>query len=453
MRTALTLRALPTLLTDCVLVGHAEKADVIFTPPQWFAMCAHMMNENPQNFFLMAYRDKDGKAKFARAYHANADDRIDWAWDTVKGTSKIPASIGFYPTNAQRQSRWGAMDFDSHDENKTRARDLAHKAFALLIREPKLYVALCTSAGDPVNTGWHLFIFTEDFYPVEEWTRLLKQVASQTETPVQSGVCEIFPDECKGIGRGIRAPGTWNPKNGECGLILRETFTKLLPSITPKESNASLGARCNTMEVKKITPSMIFRGERNEWQAAFSITTSRTRHDQLVKLIGTAFIQSGTQVAKQNAVLQHNEANPAPVATLSEHLAEFDVAWSGMERQWKAKLSPLERARFYERTTDNDRDAFRIMRNWSQTDSPDFKAHCQSLANRLGVTLKTAANIRRRFCALGILRKTAEYVPHKLASRYEWTANTKSKPEQSQLIVFPQWDGDPGDARLKRTRT
>ena len=47
----LTLRALPTLLTDCVLIGHAEKADVVFTPPQWFAMCAHMMNENPNTTF------------------------------------------------------------------------------------------------------------------------------------------------------------------------------------------------------------------------------------------------------------------------------------------------------------------------------------------------------------------------------------------------------------------
>jgi hypothetical protein len=71
---------MPSLLTDCVIVGHAEKADVIFTPRQWFAMCAHMMNENPQNFFLMHYI-KDGRAKFAKACNARADDRISWAWD------------------------------------------------------------------------------------------------------------------------------------------------------------------------------------------------------------------------------------------------------------------------------------------------------------------------------------------------------------------------------------
>jgi len=54
--------ALPTLLTDCVLIGHAKKADVIFTPRQWFAICAHMMNENPVNFFLILFRDKNGEA-------------------------------------------------------------------------------------------------------------------------------------------------------------------------------------------------------------------------------------------------------------------------------------------------------------------------------------------------------------------------------------------------------
>ncbi len=54
---------LPSLLTDCVIVGHAEKADVVFTPPQWFAMCAHMMNDNPDNFFLMPYFWKKGQAR------------------------------------------------------------------------------------------------------------------------------------------------------------------------------------------------------------------------------------------------------------------------------------------------------------------------------------------------------------------------------------------------------
>lgn len=411
---ALTQR-LPSLLTDCVIVGHAQKADVVFTPAQFFALCAHMMNNNPQNYFLMPYQDKDGKAKYAKAYNAKADDRIQWSWDTITGKAKRPASIGFYPTNGQRQSRWAAMDFDVHDDDEMRARDLAHKAFAHLIREPHLYVALTTSAGDPVYSGWHLFIFTAEFFPCEEWTRLLKQVADRIGAPIKPGVCEIFPDECRGIGRGIRAPGTWNPKNGKCGLVLRETVTKLLPaelpSSSPKESYTSLGTRLTTKE-----------GQSQFTYREFSITAPDSRHGRLIKLIGHFFFQVGREIARKQAEFQHNEANPVPKSSLEEHLVDFDEAWAGMERKWKRKLCPTEREKFNALTTDNERDAFRILRNWSQTESPDFFAHCQTLADRLGITLPGASSIRVRFCSAGILKQTAPYVRKKLSARYEWTA-------------------------------
>jgi hypothetical protein len=423
----LTLKALPTLLTDCVIVGHAQKADVIFTPRQWFALCIHMLNENPVNFFLMPYL-KDGKAKFAKAYNARADERIPWAWDTIKGKAKSPASIGFYPTNGHKQSRWAAMDFDSHDDEPTRARDLAHKAFAVLIREPQLYVALTTSAGDPQHSGWHLFIFTEQFFPCEEWTRLLKQVAAQIDAPIQSGICEIFPDDCRGIGRGIRAPGTWNPKSGDCGLVLRETVTKLLPaelpSSSPKEIYTSLSTRGTTKEKRLSSPSReFFRGEHGEWADEFAITAPDTRHQKLLNLIGAAYHQTGREITRKNAELQYTEANPVPESSLEEHLADFDNAWAGLQRQWFRKLSPAERIKFDVLTTENERDAFKVLRNWSQSDSPDFKVHCRSLAKRVGISWRGASKLRLRFCSLGIVKQTAPSVPQKLAARYAWIAN------------------------------
>ena len=215
-----------------------------------------------------------------------------------------------------------------HDDDNLRAREFALKAFLILYRQPHLFVALTTSAGDPQHSGWHLFIFTAEFFPCEDWTRLLRQVADQIGASVKPGVCEIFPDDCKGIGRGIRAPGSWNPKTEQCGLILHETFTKLLPgllpSVTPKERYASLGARCNTRERNGITPSSeFFRGEHGEWVKAFAITAPSTRHEKLLKLVGAAFLQAGRDVAKRNAELQHGEANPVLIATLPEHLAEF----------------------------------------------------------------------------------------------------------------------------------
>ena len=265
---------------------------------------------------------------------------------------------------------------------------------------------------------------------------MLRQVADQIGAPLKPGVCEIFPDECRGIGRAIRAPGTWNPKNGACGLILHETFSKVLTTsispATPKESNTFLGTRCKTREENRITPSsVVFRGECGEWPGAFSITAARTRHERLLKLVGAIFLQVSQEVARKNAELQHCDANPVPVATLAEHVIEFDEMWVGMERQWRAKLSSAERAKFDELTTDNDREAFRIVRNWSQTDQSDFKVHCKSLANRLGVTLKTASNIRRRFCLFAILRETAPYVPQKLCARFKWIANVRANQRLS----------------------
>ena len=159
-----------------------------------------------------------------------------------------------------------------------------------------------------------------------------------------------------------------------------------------------------------------------------------TRHDQLLRLIGATFYQAGRGLSKRNAELQYDIANPVPVASLSEHLLEFDEAWSGMERQWCAKLSALERAKFERLTTDTDRDAFRIIHNWSKSESPDFKIHCRTLADRLGVTLQTASNIRRRFCSLGVLKHVAPYVPHRLAARYKWTAGLEPKRKQGAFL-------------------
>jgi hypothetical protein len=159
----------------------------------------------------------------------------------------------------------------------------------------------------------------------------------------------------------------------------------------------------------------------------------RSRHGKLSKLVGTAFFQVGRNIALENARLQYGEANPSPATPLAEHLAEFDELWSGLERKWLAKLSTSERLKFDALPTDHWREAFRIVRNWSQADSPDFKIVRDRLAERLGVSKPTGSNIRRRFCALGILRKTADYVPHKLACRYQWILQGARLKNESRL--------------------
>jgi len=219
MSDAFNLQTLPSLLTECVIVGHARKADVIFTPRQFVALCIHMLNENPLSFFLKPYRDNDGQAKYAKAnpFRADAKKQIAWAWDTVTGKAKSTGSVGFYPTNEKRESRWAAIDFDAHDGDTLRARDLALKAFRILYEQPQLFVCLATSAGDEEHTGFHLFVFSRDFHSCEDWTRLLKQVCAQIGAEIRPGICEKYSRTNSAV-HGVlvrryerRGPGTQKP--------------------------------------------------------------------------------------------------------------------------------------------------------------------------------------------------------------------------------------------------
>jgi hypothetical protein len=453
---SLSLRQLPTLLTDCVLVGHARKADVVFTSRQFFAICAHMLNENPANFFLMPYQDKESQPQYAKAFKANVTKRVAWAWDTITGKAQSPASIAFYPTNADRKSRWAAIDFDAHDGNAARARDFALKAFAILYQQPQLFVCLATSAGDAEHSGFHLFLFSCELHPCEDWTRLLKQVCAQIGAPIEDGICEIFPNEFRGIGKALRAFGTWNPKTNDCGLILHETLTQCVTALPygRERDGIALSVLCELPGEKGVSSqsSEFFRGEHGEWRTLVAITAPSTRHQKLIKLIGTAFFQCGQAVARKNAEIQYREATPPPNATLQEHLDEFDQAWSGMEREWRSKLSRTERDKRESLTTQREREGFRIVRNWSQTaNAGEFKIRCQSLGDRLGI-LKGASKLRQKFCELGILKQTSPYVANRYCARFRWAAGAEPKRHQTTLISPSQWNGDRGDIHLKRRK-
>jgi len=448
---------LPELKTEPVFLGHGKKADLFWTNEDFPNLCTYMLNDNPDNFFLMPFVDKKtGRAKYVKAFEASAVKRIRWAWDTINGTAKSPASVGFYATNANGKSRWGAIDFDAHDGDKLRARDLAFKAFAALFHYPELFLVLGTSGSD----GWHLFVFTADYHPVSKWSLLLRNVAAVVGAPVQQGLLEIFPDDnVRGIGYGIRAPGTWNPKSDSFDLIVYERFSKLRehPCFmlgSAKESNASLSALGEPPSKKQAgSPSSKKNTYYRNWLRDFAITAPRSRRDQLCKLIGTTFYQASRNEVLEVAKLQYANASPAPTTPLDGHLADFEELWAGMERNWLAELSAQERKHFDLLTTGAEGDAFRIIRNWSckDTTKSDFKIVAEELAWRILLSIRGAGKLRRRFCSLGILRKTAEYVPHKMACRYQWIANNEPKRKQAAL-VSPQWNGDPGDVRQSRKR-
>ena len=429
---------LPPLATSCVLVGHPQRADVVWTKTDFFALCDIMRNGNDAHFFMIPYRKDDGTAQFAKAKKARIDNYASWAWDTITGKAKRPASIGFYPRNPDCKSCWAAMDFDGSDGhgngNNETARENALKAFRLLFCHPELFIVLCTSGSG----GWHLFMFTRQLHPVENWTRLLKQVVAMIGTTIRKGECEIFPSDSRGrVGYGIRAPGTWNPKHDSFSLVAFENVGPLLADHKPL---GTLGAKeegkrvtlsyrskdeANGSDLTYTNEQTVYRGEFDEWCVRFAITAPRTRREKLKAMVDHIFRQVGRPVARWNAELQYNEKRVPTAARLSEHLEEFDELWDWWETRWLTELSESERSKFDAlRANSSDRQAFRIIRNFARlvNDGGDFKIVAEHLAKRLGVTLQTACNIRRRFCAAGIIEPTADYVPQKRAARFRWTA-------------------------------
>jgi hypothetical protein len=83
------------------------------------------------------------------------------------------------------------MDFDAHNGESDRARELSLAAFRVLLNAPGLAVILETSGSG----SWHVWAISPDFHDTRDWIRLLKSVASTIGTVITDGVCEIFPPD------------------------------------------------------------------------------------------------------------------------------------------------------------------------------------------------------------------------------------------------------------------
>ena len=211
---------------NTILIGEGSRGDRIFTRHEFLRLCELMLNDNPNTEFLHVYCDSEGAPRFVKAKSADVEKRSTWAWDTITGRAKHKVAIGFYPWNSRGQSRWAAIDFDAHDGQGARAKSLAVAAFQILHKLSVFYLILTSSGSE----GWHLFVFSAEFYPIEEWIRLLKRVVDQIGAEIKTGVCEIFPNETRTGSRphAIRAPGTWNPKTNQVGAIFFQSIRPLL---------------------------------------------------------------------------------------------------------------------------------------------------------------------------------------------------------------------------------
>jgi hypothetical protein len=410
-----------------LLSWQPQRADAVWTRSEWTALCEHLHNGNGMTQFVMGFRDKDGCKKYVRSKRLPVSRAISWSWQSISGTPKSRLAFVPYSTNERQQSRWGGMDFDAHNPGESdRARELALAAFRVLLNAPGLAVILEMSGSG----GWHVWAISPDFHDTREWIRLLKSVAGKIGVPVVSGVCEIFPPDSlpSRFGKGMRAPGCWNPGTDTHSEIVWENCRTSLDSVLSGKSKIA-PLNCNGLEThfpdrerRFLSPSSSFR--ETELLQKLGITVTGTRNEKLGSLVGEVFHQVGRDMAQRLATTQFRTKTAATKADETEHLNSFQELWRGLADDWTAKLSAAEREIFTWLETENERDAFRIVRSFArkaeQDGAADFPFVRDSLAARLGVSGKGAAGIRDKFAKLGAIVKTASYVPNKFAARYRW---------------------------------
>ena len=415
---------------EALLSLQGKPATEIWTCEEWTKLCRHLHNGNGPTGFIMGF-NKDGEKVYVRSQKLLVPRAISWSWSTICRRSKSGLTFVPYSTNKDRLSRWGGMDFDAHDGQHQRAREFAFAAFRRLLNGD-LFVILESS-----GLGWHVWAISKEFHPVNQWVRLLKDVAQSIQAPIQSGVCEIFPpDTCStGCGKGMRAPGSWNPSTDTLNEIYWENTQELLPFLGPHgpepvhaqltdiERNSSFSSP-SFSDGSGTAAQYLYREWERNWSGQFSITSAATRNNQLAGLVGEMFHQVGYGMAQRIVEAQFTTKTVKTRKTLEGHVESFGLLWRGLHRDWVATLSPTESTLFQGLKTDAERDAFRIIRSYHRFSvsgkQPDFPIAAENLGERLGITMQGVCEMRKKFVSAGIIVLTQRYQPNKTAARYKW---------------------------------
>ena len=384
----------------------------------------------------MGFREADGCKRYIRSKKTTVKKALSWAWASIARSPQKRLAFVPYAQNQRGHSRWGGLDFDAHHGEADRARELAWAAFRCLLSMRDLAVILETSGSG----GWHVWAISPEFHDVGDWVRLFTQVAAAIGTIITAGVCEIFPHAATGLryGKGMRAPGSWNPSTDQCNQIVWEnTHTSLDLVHSGKSKNGSLicrGLQSHFPDRERsffsLSPSLSpYRSV--ELLKKFGITVAATRNQKLAELVGEVFHQVGRATARRLAEAQFRQKTVATRATESEHLESFEALWQGLAVEWVASLRAAERRIYDQLQSENERDAFRIIRSYARKAAadalPDFPIARDNLAERIGVTGKGAAWIRDKLATLGAIAKTAKYVPNKAATRYRWMPDVEDE--------------------------
>jgi hypothetical protein len=378
-------------------------------------------NENPPYRYVFGFRRKDSTEpdyKNADKWkHLPVSKSIDWAIRTMVGIDQREKRHCYVPlpNNPSGRSRWGGLDIDAHHKGELeKASDLAIRAFLHVVNEP-LFTVLETS-----GVGFKLWVIANEFRAVSWWATFLEGIVCAIGVRPQSGVVELFPSRNpQKYGRGLRAFGTWNPRNDEFNGILFDDLDQLLASL--EASEAATDRERSYLSSRETPPSFISRETEKE---RFAIREPATRHTQLLDLVGFLIVRCSYDVALELANWQFNTKTVETNADLSEHLADFESIWDWSRSQWRVTLSKSESIKFEGLTTDTERDAFRIIRDFhrsaSHSGGAEFPISRDSLAARLRVTGPWAGKLRFRFCECGIIQCVRPCIPNQHCAYYRW---------------------------------
>jgi hypothetical protein len=407
---------------DDWLSTQSKTADMVWTKSEWKALCAFLHNGNPANRFVMAWR-KDGLKHYAKSSKIQSHRAIDWAWRTITSETAPQKRLAFVPysQNPNGLSRWGCLDFDAHDHEHNRAKKYAYAAFRILVNTG-LFTIL-ESSGE----GWHVWVIGKDFRPVRDWVLLLRGIAKAIGAPLQTGACEIFPDGGDGkIGRGVRAPGSWNPGTDALNGIFWENTASLLEALLSPIGKVPSAYSVGFPDIENNKSLSLYVDWERRWKDAYAIVADQTRHDTLLGLCGEIFSQVGKSSARKLVEAQYDNATANMAASKKEHLKEFEAIWANSMHKWLSSLSSNERKIYDTITSENVRDGFRIVWSFSRLAAKDgrsdFPIARNNFASRLDVTPQGGGHIRDGLSKIGAITLTKHYVQYKTATHYSWTA-------------------------------
>ena len=401
-----------------------KRAYEAFTEQEFVQLGLHLNNGNSKNF-VSGYRAPDGVGLY-RANKIRTDaSTIKWAYDSTREQCRRPITVAVYSTNREGMSRWGALDFDSHGgdvQQELRAGTWARKCWQALLNQAPCVIF------EHSGRGWHTWLVWKDFKSISWIYGILEKAAVDVGCTLGEGDCEILPPRSpEGLGKAMRLPGTYNPNTGRCSEIIDENVreSEVLGKVYVNFGKAPEGELTNRKRSisSELTP---YRQWAEKWSKQFAITSRSTRNHKLVELTGTIYHQVGLEMAELLVGLQFDERQITTSADRHEHMVQFKSAWNGLNKKFEASLHPQERAFYLTLTRQGQRDKFRIIVSFAryakEQGSDCFPISIESVAHRVGETIKGVSKFRDLLVGSGLLTQVESYRPGLKCGSYKWNA-------------------------------